>query len=495
MNALQKALLIKELNQLIHDLEHRALSLYEIAKSKKRIKDIFALCDEPIFQKQILAYKAQIEPQNAVYSFAQSTPFSQSFRGYFTEELNLENILYTTPESGWAFLHSLQEGWQIWLIPAPNRTALISDWGNFEAGYAWLLKMQKHYTCLLSDSELETQCATLSNILESEIQLPPTTYSDGIASITPSTDQSIIETLTPDVDVDVDVDVDQHTDTFETTFPSHGEKSSAPEPDESAPLHISAEKQISPENETSTSLEEGFVAIPEQILLNNTYAQLHALPQPEAQQQGLYALSFPDAPEISLHANFILHCSALDTWSNHPVYIAEQVNAKGQLIKHLIILGAFDSYQAFDFAQISSTPFEYSLASLKQIQWETLASAYQQIETLFQCLEQAETVWNTDQYHPYMPIQAIHTQKFIQFAEQEADCRTPVLLLKERQKIRVIHGEKRLHLAQTEIAFPYLILHRQHGLNWQMIQSIISNMSQPINVHELYQSIQQQMTK
>ena len=230
-------------------------------------------------------------------------------------------------------------------------------------------------------------------------------------------------------------------------------------------------------------------------MLNNTYAQLHALPQPEAQQQGLYALSFPDAPEISLHANFILHCSALDTWSNHPVYIAEQVNAKGQLIKHLIILGAFDSYQAFDFAQISSTPFEYSLASLKQIQWETLASAYQQIETLFQCLEQAETVWNTDQYHPYMPIQAIHTQKFIQFAEQEADCRTPVLLLKERQKIRVIHGEKRLHLAQTEIAFPYLILHRQHGLNWQMIQSIISNMSQPINVHELYQSIQQQMPK
>ena len=86
MNALQKALLIKELNQLIHDLEHRALSLYEIAKSKKRIKDIFALCDEPIFQKHILAYKAQIEPQNAVYSFAQSTPFSQSFRGYFTEE-------------------------------------------------------------------------------------------------------------------------------------------------------------------------------------------------------------------------------------------------------------------------------------------------------------------------------------------------------------------------------------------------------------------------
>ena len=360
MNALQKALLIKELNQLIHDLEHRALSLYEIAKSKKRIKDIFALCDEPIFQKHILAYKAQIEPQNAVYSFAQSTPFSQSFRGYFTEELNLENILYTTPESGWAFLHSLQEGWQIWLIPAPNRTALISDWGNFEEGYAWLLKMQKHYTCLLSDSELETQSVTLSNILESEIQPPTTTYSAEITSITPSTDQSIIETLTPDVD--------QYTDTFETTFPSHGEKSSAPEPDESAPLHISAEKQISPENDTSTSLEEVLVAVPEQILLNNTYAQLHALPQPEARQKGLYALSFPDAPEISLHADFILPYSASDTWSNHSVYIAEQVNAKGQLIKHLIILGAIDSSQALGFAQLFSTPFEYSLASLKQIQ-------------------------------------------------------------------------------------------------------------------------------
>ena len=54
MNVLEKAKLIHELNQLIDGLEQRSLSFFEIARSKARIKEIFALCDEPIFKKQIL---------------------------------------------------------------------------------------------------------------------------------------------------------------------------------------------------------------------------------------------------------------------------------------------------------------------------------------------------------------------------------------------------------------------------------------------------------
>lgn len=110
MNALEKALLIKELHQLTNDLEHRALSFYEIAKAKKRIKDIFSLCDEPIFQKQILSYKARIEPHAAAQTFAAGTPFASDFRGYFTDELSLEKQLYLMPQSGWAFLHVLNKG-------------------------------------------------------------------------------------------------------------------------------------------------------------------------------------------------------------------------------------------------------------------------------------------------------------------------------------------------------------------------------------------------
>ena len=52
MNTLEKSLLIKELHDLIDALTHKRLSLYETAKAKARIKEIFMLWDEPIFQKQ-----------------------------------------------------------------------------------------------------------------------------------------------------------------------------------------------------------------------------------------------------------------------------------------------------------------------------------------------------------------------------------------------------------------------------------------------------------
>ena len=68
------------------------------------------------------------------------------------------------------------------------------------------------------------------------------------------------------------------------------------------------------------------------------------------------------------------------------------------------------------------------------------------------------------------------------------------LLLEERQKIRVIHGENRLALSRTEQAYPHLLLHRRHGLSWQMIQSIIAGLAQPVDVMELYEAIQQHIS-
>ena len=52
MNALEKALLIKELNLLIDGLEHRSLSFFEIAKSKSRLTEIFGLCDVTSYSEE-----------------------------------------------------------------------------------------------------------------------------------------------------------------------------------------------------------------------------------------------------------------------------------------------------------------------------------------------------------------------------------------------------------------------------------------------------------
>ena len=86
MKAIEKALLIKELHQLIDGLEHQPLSFFEIARSKKRIREIFALCDEPIFQKQLEAYKALTQPQAAAERWIQQSPYQHVYIGLFQYE-------------------------------------------------------------------------------------------------------------------------------------------------------------------------------------------------------------------------------------------------------------------------------------------------------------------------------------------------------------------------------------------------------------------------
>ena len=52
MDVLEKALLVDELKHLIVGLNDDKTSHFEIAKSKQRIKDICASCDDPVFQDQ-----------------------------------------------------------------------------------------------------------------------------------------------------------------------------------------------------------------------------------------------------------------------------------------------------------------------------------------------------------------------------------------------------------------------------------------------------------
>lgn len=461
MNALEKALIIKELHHLTDNLEHRALSFYEIASSKKRIHDIFALCDEAIFQKQILAYKAQISPNAAAYAFAGSTPFSQSFRGYFSAEQALEEALYAEPESGWAFLHPPHEGWQIWLIPAPGRTALISGWGNFEQCYAWLLEQQKRYACLLSNAEFQERTAALNAAPAQPPEVPlPLITAAASADFSPQPGSGSAV---------------------------HAAPSRSPDLPECPEPALDYNAAAAPDQRAAPA--------PEFMQLGQWAAQLHALPQPEARQQRLYALELPDAPEISQHADLLLHCAELQDWQNRPAYIAEQVNSQGRFIKHLILLGALDPMQAVRLSRLFSSQFQHDIAALKEIGWEQLSACFMHADTLFKCSnEQAAAVWQAEGYHPFIPASCIHTQKFIQFAERQASCRTPLLLLEERQKIRVIHGESRLALSRTEQAYPHLLLHRRHGLSWQMIQSIIAGLAQPVDVLELYEAIQQHIS-
>jgi hypothetical protein len=464
MNALEKAELIKELNGLSQQLEHKALPLYEIARSKKRIADIFKLCDEPIFKNQILAFKTRTQPELAAYQFAADTSYRLSFRGYFNEIVLLEKALHAHPESGWAVLHHPEHGWQIWLLPAPQGLTLHSQWDELQHCYRWLLQQQQRSACLKQDPPLLVVPALSLNEAETSLNAAATTkYHRGQPRATiralelSRSDERPMQTQAE----------------LEATDPQLKDEITVPP------------EQIMPSKP---------VEFPVEIQLGELSAHVRSLGLEDANIQRLCALEQGTDLEHPVYLDIALYYAAEDNWQARQVYLVEQLNLQGQFVKYLMLLGVASQLQAHYCINHWLGQHQRQAAAIKSLAWSALSDNFMQLESFAKAyVQQAETVWTQPDYYPFIPAHFIQKQKFISFEEATADFSTPMLLLQEHQKIRVIHGEKRLSLAQDELAYPHLLLQRDKGLNWQNIHNIILTMPQPIQVLDLYREILSQM--
>lgn len=455
MNALEKALLVKELHQLLDGLEHRSLSFFEIAKSKTRLIEIFRLCDDPIFKKQILKFKSQTQPQQAATDFADQTPFKLSYRGLFRQDGTLQQALYQNTESGWAILYHPAQGWKIWLIPAPNRSALISVWGNLDEIYQWMLEQQQRYSCLKTDDELRQKAVLLERHLA-----PISTQTETHLNLSPP--------LVPEQN--------------QINAQGINELPSILEDNPQAIPVLTNQKAISKD-------------FPQTVELVSYIAYLHPLHEKNTAVQELHRLEIPTLPEISQYVDLLIHAANLKNWQQHPIYLAEQVDTQNFFMKYLVLFGAENQTQAVDLMHRFTEHYQHRIVAIKQISWEDLAENFTDFEALFYSYtEKAALLWKNENYLAFIPAQLFQTQKIIQFKESPADFKTPLLLLKERQKIRVIHGQNRLNLSRAEWAYPYFLLERDQGVSWQLIQNIINQLESPIDCYQLYEAIQKHIS-
>ena len=494
MNALEKALLIKELHHLLDDLEHRSLSFFEIAKSKSRLIEIFRLCDEPIFKKQILKFKSQTQPEKAATDFADHTLFKLSYRGLFRQDRDLQQALYKNAESGWAILYRPAQGWQIWLIPAPNRSALISHWGSLDDIYHWMLEQQQRYSCLKTDDELKQKPVLLEQPITPTLTETETETETNLNLSTPAIQEqnqiSELGLIKSQVD-------NLHAPELTTTLDSLVQQGDAQVMNELPPI-LEDDQQAIPAITAQAALRAQKITrkdFPQSLELNQHIAHIHPLHEENASAQALYILEIPSLPEISQHLDLLIHASDLQNWHQRPIYLAEQINAQGCFIKYLALLDVENQGQAIHLMNGFTEQNQHHLAAIKEISWENLAENFTDFEALFYSYTQkAALIWTSESYTPFIPAQLFQTQKFIQFEESPADFKTPLLLLKDRQKIRVIHGQKRLRLSRTESAYPYFLLERHHGVSWQLIQNIITQLKSPIDCYQLYEAIQKHIS-
>ena len=209
----------------------------------------------------------------------------------------------------------------------------------------------------------------------------------------------------------------------------------------------------------------------------------------------LYGLDISGHTEISQNIDFLIHSDQLDHCLEYPIYLAEQTHQHGGFIKYLALFGADSPTEAIRLSQQFVQSGQHQVAAIREIEWNQLQTHIHDVFSIFQLYtQQAKLVWHIENYHPFILADLLNSRKFIHFEESPADVNTPILVLKERQKIRVIHGQKRVELSRTEIAYPCLVLDRQHGVSWQLIQNTISTLPEPITVFQLFDSIQKQLS-
>ena len=503
MNTLEKSLLIKELHDLIDALTHKRLSLYETAKAKARIKEIFMLCDKPIFQKQLLTFKASQNPIQTAVTFAEQSLYAQSFRGVFTQLEALETALYQQPEAGWAILYQPRAGWQIWLIPAADRTALLSEFQDLEQVYRWMLQQQQQYHCLQTDAELK-QAAVLE--AAQTVTIPAAQTQPVFATADPEENKAVA----PPIQFEL---ITQHIATEEATSSDTQvldltEYELTIEPITNQTIISNPTLNTTQPDVTTIDTAQPLTAITPKtsttlaynLLLNQYSCPISALNLSQNESVQLYRVFMPEAPEITQYADVLVDLSDPEVDQQQllarTVYLAEQTNTQGHFIKYVVLLGALDQMQAIRLTQNFCQQFEHEIAAIREISWEKLQEHLFDFGQLFQCYSvDAQIVWQQEHYFPFIPKQQIQTTKFIQFEESEAQSHTPLILLKERQKIRVIHGQKRLQLSRAEQAVPHILLDRQQGMSWQMIQKVISQLQQPIEALQLCQALQMYQEK
>lgn len=502
MNTLEKSLLIKELRDLIDALTHKRLSLYETAKAKARIKEIFMLCDKPIFQKQLLTFKASQNPIQTAVTFAEQSLYAQSFRGVFTQLEALETALYQQPEAGWAILYQPRAGWQIWLIPAADRTALLSEFQDLEQVYRWMLEQQQQYHCLQTDAELK-QAAVLEAAQTVTIEAAQT--QPIFATVDPEENKAADPPIQFDFIRDHIATEEVASSNTQVLDVAKDELTIEPTADQTiisnATLDITQPDATTIDTAQMTAGTQKPSVNPAYNLLLSQYScPISALNLSQNESAQLYRVFLPEAPEVTQYADVLVHLSDPEEDQQQvlarAVYLAEQTNTQGRFIKYVVLLGALDQMQAIRLTQNFCQQFEHEIAAIREISWEKLQEHLFDFDQLFQCYSHdAQIVWQQEHYFPFIPIQHIQTTKFIQFEESEAQSHTPLILLKERQKIRVIHGQKRLQLSRTEQAIPHILLDRQQGISWQMIQKVISQLQQPIDALQLCQALQMYQEK
>ncbi len=592
MNVIEKIQLVQEINKILYALDSQRLSFFEIAKSRQRLKQIYKLCDDPIFHKQQASLQALLEPKALALAFAKDSAFYDSYQGFFIRE----NALKTQIISGWALLQNASQEWKAWLIFSDEGYVASSTWqAQLKDVLPWLEQQYEQRRLGLSEdkatyltneifkidsTEIETEknlntepyvqpdgapltrrfaYQNTSKILMgavsfSEENIPsnvdlgknvlPNIEAKEIADVQSVMDVQVKEQVSgmsatstifssekgeddaltlnlgqPIFRAKAKMNADTLIQTANTSCTEDAEEQSSTvlgaidlgdvQPAISLNLgstilasmrnlhpsvDVVAEPALELDAESPTSEERVEEQRPEElkkITVTQYQGRLQRLSSAFTDEPDTYALQLERAP-ITEYLELLVYSETEQDVSHLPIYIAEQVNLQERLSQYVVLFGAYNAKHALKIIKDYVTHTSNHLLSVCEVDWQTFSRCFLQFESFTQMyLEQEQIIWRKDGYLPYIPVDLIHVIKMLPFEERAAQFNTPILLLNDRLKLRLIHGKNRINLSKNESAYPALIFDRKDGVSWQLVKTALSQLPTPIDVYQLHKKIQE----
>lgn len=390
MNLIDKAHLLKDIQNTIQTISNKSLPLIDQAKATHHLKDVLTNCKKTILQQEQFTQENYENFQQEVLACIKHSAFKKSYRGVFYEREFLLEGLGENPDQGWAILYDkVSLTWQAWLIPQAYKGAIHCSWkASLKEAYDWLTQQQKLLNCLAND------------------------HQDSI----------------------------QH------------------------------EKNL---------VQEAYTVI---HLFNQEGVLTHLHIRPN-----LYRVDFMETSDQQQpYIEWFTQTKNLQRIQENSVIVAEKLNLNSEFIGYMIILGVEEPRVLSSLFSTYCQQFHFNINSVKSITLDQLLKNMDTLENMFECYYKAKIIIPNPNKIEFIPKKLLSSLNLVNFVEATCRKKTPVILLKEQQHYRIVHGKNRLIIGINEKMVPYQIFTREHGISWQKIKETTKTLPSPLEAETLY---------
>lgn len=194
--------------------------------------------------------------------------------------------------------------------------------------------------------------------------------------------------------------------------------------------------------------------------------------------------------QYTQHLNLLSCDIDMKKIQHSPVYMVENMDHQNHFKYYTFVFAAENPHQAVDLINKLAKKRQEQLAHIAQTSWKEFKNQAFELSKCCQLYHTSHVIVKASSLYSHISESLISKQQMIVINEAEATKVTPLLLLQESHRFRIIHGQQRLALGcSANKMYPCMVLSRNSGVTWQMIREQLKFLPSQVGVYELLDAL------